>query len=302
MRQKDGHRLGSAEHEGGPTNKMSGDDMSSICRFIPSKPKSEGLETVYFVYETELHKLRQPFCHSTYYMYLAVRGNGQLHLGGKTFPLRRGALFIISPHVRFTIDGDPDFTYMYISFMGERAHRLTEGYVTDENTSVFYGFEWLIEFWQSCIRRVTRANANVLSESVVLYTLSFLSAGQDGTTVPDRSRTLYESMLAYVESHFTDADISLRKLADIFSYTEKYLSHLFKKNTGVNFNAYLTQMRIDYAVKCIEGGMRSISEIAELCGYYDALYFSKVFKRVKGDTPLAFMKKSEEAPASQAIE
>jgi AraC-like DNA-binding protein len=102
-------------------------------------------------------------------------------------------------------------------------------------------------------------------------------------------------MLSYVENHFTDADISLRKLADIFSYTEKYLSHLFKKNMGVNFNAYLTKMRIEYAVKCIAGGMRSIAEIAELCGYYDALYFSKVFKRVMGETPLAYMKRAEEA-------
>ena len=269
--------------------------MSSICRFIPAKPKSEGLETVYFVYETELPKLRQPFSHATFYMYLIVRGEGQMHIGGRSYPLRRGALFITPPHVRHSFEGGEDLTYMYVSFTGERAHRLTEGHTTEGETPVFYGFEWLIEFWQSCIRRVTRANANVLSESVVLYTLSFLSAGQDGSTVPDRSRTLYESMLAYVENHFTDADISLRKLADIFSYTEKYLSHLFKKNMGVNFNAYLTKMRIEYAVKCIAGGMRSISEIAELCGYYDALYFSKVFKRVMGETPLAYMKRAEEA-------
>ena len=273
--------------------------MSSICRFIPSKPKSEGLETVYFVYETELHKLRQPFSHSTFYMYLVVNGEGQMHIGGKSYPLRRGALFITPPHVRHAFEGDADFTYMYVSFTGERAHRLTEEYTTEGETPVYYGFEWMIEFWQSCIRRVTRANANVLSESVVLYTLSFLSAGQDGTSVPDRSRTLYESMLGYVENHFTDADISLRKLADIFSYTEKYLSHLFKKNMGVNFNAYLTKLRIDYAVKCIAGGMRSISEIAELCGYYDALYFSKVFKRVMEETPLAYMKRMEESAAPQ---
>ena len=267
--------------------------MSSICRFIPAKPKSEGLETIYFVYETELHKLARPFAHGAYYMHLVVHGTGQLLVDGRTIPLRRGALFITPPHVRYSLEGSDDFTYLYVSFAGERAKMLTEGQTTDGDEPVFYGFEWLIEFWQSCIRRVTRANANVLSESVVLYTLSFLSAGQDGTTVPDRSRTLYESVLAYVENHFTDADISLRKLADIFSYTEKYLSHLFKKNMGVNFNAYLTQMRIDYAVKCIAGGMRSIAEVAELCGYYDALYFSKVFKRVMGETPLAFMKKNE---------
>jgi len=36
--------------------------------------------------------------------------------------------------------------------------------------------------------------------------------------------------------------------------------------------------------------MRSISEIAELCGYDDALYFSRVFKKSFGCSPSAFAK------------
>ena len=265
--------------------------MNSICRFIPAKAVNEGLETVYFVYETEFPKLKQPFQHATFFLQLVTRGNAQLHLDGHTYHLRRGALLMIPPNVKYTVEGDGDFAYMYITFTGERAFRLAEPFDVDAGGPVFYDFEWLIEFWQSCIRRITAANAAILTESVLLYTLSFLYVGHDGTDMLDKSKTVFDNMLVYVKNHFSDADLSLRKIADLFSYTEKYLSHLFKKNTGVNFNVYLTQMRIDYAVKCMEGGMRSVREIAEICGYYDPLYFSKVFKRIKKDTPLSYMKK-----------
>ena len=266
------------------------DTMNSICRFIPAKAENEGLETVYFVYETEFQKLKQPFQHATFFLQLVTRGSAHLSLDGHTCHLRRGALVLIPPSVKYTVEGDADFAYMYITFTGERAFRLVEPCRAHSGDLVFYGFEWLIEFWQSAIRRINAANASILTESVLLYTFSFLHSGENDVETPDKSKTVFESMLAYVKNHFADADLSLRKIADIFSYTEKYLSHLFKKNIGVNFNAYLTQMRMDYAVKCMEGGMRSVREIAEICGYYDPLYFSKVFKRIKNDTPLNYMK------------
>lgn len=270
--------------------------MNSICRFIPATTEAKGLETVYFVYETEFAKLKQPFRHATYSLKLVTRGNAQLHLDGHSYPLRRGALTLIPPSVKYTVDGDGDYAYMYITFTGARAAGLYELFKGDGDSPVLYGYEWLIEFWQNCIRRVVHSNAGILTESVLLYTMSFLHAEQNGLDVPDKSKTVFESMLTYIKNHFNDPDLSLRKIADIFSYTEKYLSHLFKKNMDVNFNVYLTGLRIDYAVKCMEGGMRSVREIAEVCGYYDALYFSKVFKRVKGETPLIYMKKYESNP------
>ncbi len=267
--------------------------MNSICRFIPAKTENRGLETVYFVYETEFLKLKQPFHHATYSLKLITRGNAQMHIEGHTYSLRRGALALVPPSVKYTIDGDEEFAYMYITFTGARAASLYELFRSDADVPVLYGFEWLIEFWQNCIRRVVHENAAILTESVLLYTMSFLRAEQNGVDVPDKSKTVFDSMLSYIKNHFNDPDLSLRKIADIFSYTEKYLSHLFKKNMGLNFNVYLTELRIDYAVKCMESGMRSVREIAEVCGYYDALYFSKVFKRVKGETPLIYMKKYE---------
>lgn len=263
---------------------------NSICRFVPAQSAKCSLETVYFVYETEFHKLKQPFYHATFRVGLVTRGTARLRLEENIFSLKKGDLYFVPPSLKYTMDGDGDFAYMYINFAGERAYELLKKCSIDVHNPVFHGHERLIEFWQSCIRKIDRFNAAILTESVLLYTFSFLGPEMGNPPRTEHIQPVLESVLIYMDNHFTDADLSLRKVADIFSYTSKYLSRLFKKSVGVNFNAYLTELRVAYAVKCMENGMRSVTEIAHACGYYDALYFSKVFKRVKGETPLAFMK------------
>ena len=86
--------------------------MNSICRFIPAKTVNEGLETVYFVYETEFHKLKQPFQHATFFLQLVTRGNAQLVLDGHTYHLRRGTLVMIPPAAKYIVEGDADFAYI----------------------------------------------------------------------------------------------------------------------------------------------------------------------------------------------
>lgn len=84
-----------------------------------------------------------------------------MHLEGHTFHLRRGALVLIPPTVKYTVEGDKDFAYMYVTFTGERAFRLVEPCGPEMGGPVFYGFEWLIEFWQNCIRRISTRNADL---------------------------------------------------------------------------------------------------------------------------------------------
>ena len=47
--------------------------MSSICKFLPMKACRDSIQPIYFVYEAEFHKLKQPFIHASYYLYLITR-------------------------------------------------------------------------------------------------------------------------------------------------------------------------------------------------------------------------------------
>jgi two-component system response regulator YesN len=128
---------------------------------------------------------------------------------------------------------------------------------------------------------------------VLLYTLSFINGNDTESTFKDNSENTVSSIVDYVNSHYRDTDISLKKIAYVFSYTEKYLSSLFKKQMNVGFNSYLNNLRVQYAQELIEKYEKSVSKIATLCGYSDAMYFSKVFKKYTGKTPTEYIKSKE---------
>ena len=93
----------------------------------------------------------------------------------------------------------------------------------------------------------------------------------------------------YINIHYKE-ELNLERLSRIFSISESYLSRKFKKVSGVGINEYVTFVRIMNAERILRAEACSITEVAEKCGFNDSNYFSSVFKRTKGITPLKFSK------------
>ncbi|MGN0812570.1 MAG: helix-turn-helix transcriptional regulator [Candidatus Coproplasma sp.] len=101
---------------------------------------------------------------------------------------------------------------------------------------------------------------------------------------------------ADMEKNFTDstysAETALRKIPLNYDYVRK----LFKKETGVTPHDYLNGIRMDRARQYIENGITNnysnftVSQIAEACGFAEPLYFSRVFKKHFGVSPLLYSK------------
>ena len=79
--------------------------------------------------------------------------------------------------------------------------------------------------------------------------------------------------------------MSLSVLAEEFHLNPQYISQLFKNEIGVNFLAYLTNIRMEKAKKLLLSTPLSITEVAEQSGYGDYRVFTKVFKKSEGITP-----------------
>ena len=64
-----------------------------------------------------------------------------------------------------------------------------------------------------------------------------------------------------------------------------HLMYLMKKELGRTFNDCLREVRIEMAKKLLKDPEIKVYEVAELVGYTDVKYFSRVFKRVTGVNP-----------------
>ncbi|MCR8629983.1 response regulator [Paenibacillus radicis (ex Xue et al. 2023)] len=91
----------------------------------------------------------------------------------------------------------------------------------------------------------------------------------------------------YIYASFSE-EISLQYVAELVHLNKTYLSELFKKETGTSFNDFLTQVRIEKAKELILAGEVKMGAMAEQVGYPDGSYFTKVFKKVTGMTPMEF--------------
>lgn len=93
-----------------------------------------------------------------------------------------------------------------------------------------------------------------------------------------------ENIERYIRSHYT-TELSMQDVARAMNYSEAYFCKLFKQCFKVNFSAWLNEFRVEKAKEMLRDTRMSIREISLACGYTDANYFTRVFKRITGRTP-----------------
>lgn len=105
-----------------------------------------------------------------------------------------------------------------------------------------------------------------------------------------RNRNYSEAVymvIRYIEKNYSKP-VTLEELANYVHMNRSYISHLFKKETGNNINTYLLEVRLEKAKLMLQNSKNSIQDICSEVGIYDSAYFSKVFKKHMGVSPLEF--------------
>jgi two-component system response regulator YesN len=79
--------------------------------------------------------------------------------------------------------------------------------------------------------------------------------------------------------------ISLEEVAETVGLSPAHLSRILVAETGSSFTDHISRYRIERAKRELTQGSLSVKEIAYVCGYPDANYFSRAFKKIVGITP-----------------
>lgn len=111
------------------------------------------------------------------------------------------------------------------------------------------------------------------------------------TTNTKNTKYLVCKALEYIKSNYTK-NLDLTTVAEELYISTWHLSKLLKKETGSNFIDILNEVRIEEAKNLLLSPKYKIYEIAEKVGFSDVPYFTKLFKKISGFTPMEYKNKS----------
>jgi len=102
-----------------------------------------------------------------------------------------------------------------------------------------------------------------------------------------------ETAISYMMNHLHE-NITLAEVANAACFSPSHLHHLFRESSGHAPVEYFLRMKIQAAAKDIFFSNLSIRKIGESYGISDPYYFSRLFKKVMGLSPLQYRKKLQE--------
>lgn len=108
-----------------------------------------------------------------------------------------------------------------------------------------------------------------------------------------RGEFVVESCLKLIHEYYQE-DLTLEKVARRYYFNPSYFSTMFKNYTGRTFTDYLTDARMNQAKALLSdpAAIHKVYDIAQLCGYRDAKYFNRMFKKHIGVTPETYRHKA----------
>ena len=95
----------------------------------------------------------------------------------------------------------------------------------------------------------------------------------------------FDQVMQYILSHYNEGSFSAKSLAASFGMSASNMSHYFKKHTGQTVSEYISTLRFERAKELLRTTDINLSEISQMCGYWNLSTFIRQFKSRASTTP-----------------
>lgn len=224
-----------------------------------------------------------------------VSGQGTLFLNEKSYQVKAGDLYLLFPgydHLYFSDKKDP-FHKIWFNACGTLVGSLLHEYNPQEkvvfsNTDGRKYIERIHEIGRNS--EYTAEEKNKKSALVFHELLQYL---YDCSYTKENMYCKETLMLkTYLENHVT-VNVSLKTLADMVYLSESQVVRIFKRDVGKTPHEYSLELKLERAKMLLRNTQLRVREISESFGFCDEHYFSYIFKKKCGKTPLEFRKRGD---------
>lgn len=147
----------------------------------------------------------------------------------------------------------------------------------------------LLEFYLHYASLVKRCASKEEMREILNWIMNDLLAIRGETKY--KASTLVEKAKSYILQNYDKEGLCLREVARALRLSPYYLAHLFKDSEGISVGEYITDIRIARARELLETSDLPVIEVALEVGYSDPAYFSRVFRKKVGFSPVHYRRK-----------
>ena len=224
-----------------------------------------------------------------YLMYI-TEGTLTFTFGEKEQTVGKGCAVIYPPRTKYkySFTGDAQISYFWMHFTGSYASDLLNNLeLCDLENPLSIGIDnHIIMRFQEMFGSFSE-NSPFLRESVAPYAEQILLLIAKDRKNDNLTKNSFSKSLEYIHGNFA-SEISIDRLAKIENLSISRYNTVFKENFGMPPIKYIINLRMSNACQLLEGTDMSIKQIGFLSGYRDPHFFSKLFKKYMGMSPLAY--------------
>ncbi|MCM3616904.1 AraC family transcriptional regulator [Sutcliffiella horikoshii] len=110
---------------------------------------------------------------------------------------------------------------------------------------------------------------------------------KEAFSIPSATEKVCESAMKYIQENYKK-QVNMSVLKEELNYHPDYLTRCMQKTIGISPIQYLTHYRLNQAKRLLAETEFKVSAISREVGIEDVTYFSKLFKKLEGTTPMEY--------------
>lgn len=193
-----------------------------------------------------------------------------------------GDVVVVPPKIYHTNNSVKGFTNIHVRMADAMLPFKTAVTIHDDSDKhVLSAFEDLFFYFNSAIDK-RRLLVSAFCNLIVNYVMAFQNNNPLSQVV--------EEIKSNIVKNFPDSNYQLNEYLHSLPFSYDYLRKLFKSEIGITPHAYLTNMRLQTAEKLLSSldHEYNVTKVALMVGFDEPLYFSRVFKKQYGCSPLNY--------------
>ncbi len=247
------------------------------------------------------HNMPAGHMHPWHELYYLLEGERRYFINGQIYTVHEGDIIIIPhttlhhttaissrQHTRYLLEFDDAFIHENIQEKLKSCFTTHHITLTHEQRKSFEHVLQKIDAEQQADSEFKDVLFHAyLNELLVMLIRIFKTDTPTATKPKTATEQLIETATNFIGRNLHNT-ITLTQIADNYHLSHSYFSRIFKSYTGFGFNEYLTHLRIQKATQLLLSSNMPISEISFQCGFSDSNYFSTVFKKEVGLSPIKY--------------